>query len=104
MGLEDDLRLAKATSSDTATAAAPAADGSTLLAELRVYDSAVTKEDYFDAASNTWDIEGLEADLRLAKGSAIEKLEASAIKVNGLNGLNGASKSNGEKSGAQLFD
>ncbi|CAE7949985.1 unnamed protein product, partial [Symbiodinium sp. KB8] len=61
-------------------------------------------EDYFDAASNTWDIEGLEADLRLAKGSAIEKLEASAIKVNGRNGRNGASKSNGEKSGAQLFD
>lgn len=38
-----------------------------LLAELQQVDPRVTKEDYFDPDANTWDVAGLEDDLKLAQ-------------------------------------
>ncbi|CAK9058876.1 unnamed protein product [Durusdinium trenchii] len=72
-GLQDDLRLAQA----SLGAVEDGEDGTGLLAELRVFDDSFTKEDYFDADTGQWDIEGLQDDLRLAKERAKKKLEAS---------------------------
>eukprot|EP00929_Paragymnodinium_shiwhaense_P088893 TRINITY_DN4919_c0_g1_i4.p1 TRINITY_DN4919_c0_g1~~TRINITY_DN4919_c0_g1_i4.p1 ORF type:complete len:1039 (+),score=295.04 TRINITY_DN4919_c0_g1_i4:134-3118(+) len=86
-GLKDDLDLAA--SENAAAAAAPpapaapqaaavgagaasAASGAAeaLLQQLQALDPAVSKEDYFDADANKWDLEGLEDDLDLAKKEA----------------------------------
>eukprot|EP00435_Cladocopium_sp_Y103_P058623 s7_g20.t1 len=79
-GLQDDLKLAQAAQASVNTFQ----DGSGLLAELRVFDDSLNKEDYFDEASGTWDMDGLQDDLRLAKERAREKLEA--VHPNGVNG------------------
>ncbi|CAE7893814.1 unnamed protein product, partial [Symbiodinium microadriaticum] len=91
-GLEDDLRLAKAAASAPATASAtPAAPSAAaapanqaassaqkLFDELKSVDPEASKEDYYDAAGDFWDIEGLEDDLRLAKAAASAPATASA--------------------------
>ncbi|CAE7493051.1 unnamed protein product [Symbiodinium natans] len=73
-GLEDDLRILKASSSAPAAAAAPATvqqDGGDLLfAEIQALDPSASKEDYYDAAGDVWDLDGLKDDLRLAKAAA----------------------------------
>ncbi|CAJ1437652.1 unnamed protein product [Effrenium voratum] len=63
--LQDDLRKAKAERAKSAGLREE--PGASLFAELLALDGRADKEDYFDAASGTWDVEGLQDDLRLAK-------------------------------------
>ncbi|CAE7023268.1 unnamed protein product, partial [Symbiodinium sp. KB8] len=73
-GLQDDLRLAKAASSEAAPVVEPAKPkevygartAEQLFSELSALDSSVQEEDYM-STDGIWDIEGLEDDLRLAK-------------------------------------
>ncbi|CAJ1357335.1 unnamed protein product, partial [Effrenium voratum] len=70
-GLQDDLRLAKVKSlpavPQVAKTAAPRGDGAELLSTLQRLDPTSSQEDYFDAATGNWDLEGLQDDLRLAQ-------------------------------------
>ncbi|CAJ1395391.1 unnamed protein product, partial [Effrenium voratum] len=61
-GLQDDLRMTKAK-----LAGLREEPGASLFAELLALDGRADKEDYFDAASGEWDVEGLQNDLRMTK-------------------------------------
>ncbi|CAE7863569.1 unnamed protein product, partial [Symbiodinium microadriaticum] len=39
--------------------------GAQLFDELRSVDSSIAKEDYYDASTNTWDVQGMQEDLLL---------------------------------------
>ena len=71
-GLKDDLSLAKASSSVQAAHLAQPVEsvGDTLFSELLALDGEASKDDYFDAASGAWDLDGLKDDLSLAKASS----------------------------------
>ena len=45
-------------------------EGEILFSELLALDGQASKDDYFDAASGAWDLDGLKDDLRLAKASS----------------------------------
>ncbi|KAK3239880.1 hypothetical protein CYMTET_50225 [Cymbomonas tetramitiformis] len=74
-GLQGDLRIAKgeAPSAGHPEEGCPAGSGTRaaeLFAELARLDPRVGRDDYYDAAWETWDMEGLQGDLKIAKGEA----------------------------------
>eukprot|EP00931_Biecheleriopsis_adriatica_P073826 TRINITY_DN4803_c0_g1_i4.p1 TRINITY_DN4803_c0_g1~~TRINITY_DN4803_c0_g1_i4.p1 ORF type:complete len:677 (-),score=253.16 TRINITY_DN4803_c0_g1_i4:93-2123(-) len=89
-GLEHDLQLSRS-EAPAAQAAAPAAAAPAetdradrLFAELSQLSSDVSREDYFDADSKEWDVEGLEHDLEIsrsqaAKAPAVEAAAPAAV-------------------------
>mmetsp|Transcript_98886 Transcript_98886/g.196093 ORF Transcript_98886/g.196093 Transcript_98886/m.196093 type:complete len:879 (+) Transcript_98886:51-2687(+) len=88
-GLKDDLRLAKAEKqSEMATVESPTTAGTevemageapsaeALFEELKHLDSRASREDYYDAKVDAWDIDGLKDDLKLAKNTPNKPVSA----------------------------
>jgi len=68
-GLRDDLDLClgKDVPEAAESEAISSEDPETMLAKLKEFDPSVSKEDYFNIESMTWDLEGLSDDLGLAE-------------------------------------